>query len=650
MALTVNLIGRGLVHQIDAVADVSVVKHRGSGGTPSAALADSYKQKTSAVAGEGAVTVTVNKTGIILWYDIGAGNELDYTPSTGANEGEMVSMWSQFLAAGILANQNDADGGYGVALGTSVTNYDLFSFFGGDTTDIYSGGWTRFVVDPTKTASVVAGTGLDHANVRYFGVFANVGATTARFDNLILDRIDSLSGVQIEGTSTDFITDILALENTEVNQWGIFQALNTEATAIEIAGAVELGDNTSTVVTTIDGADTVFFSAAPQYYNGTSVVNSVPDDFFKMNIVGNATGATTLNIGIAVGSDAGRNGWTINGNDKYTFNMDFDDGNVDTNNWYGCNFNKVTGSFSWGTNTTHKLFSANLSGCNQFDPVGAVQLRNVNFVGMFDDGTADASNNSALLWNSSIDIASCNFLANSHTGSDVAHGIEHDAIPGVATGTVTTADATGVTLTDSTASFLTTAAVNDIAYNETDGSYATVTSITSNTALVMSAGLANGTDDQWDSSDAYSITTPVTYTDLVFSGNEKDIHNSTADALVISKSGASNPATSTGIAVFQGSVTVEFTVLDKSNAAIENAQVSAYLVSDDSEVVLADTNASGVVSTSYAGATPVDIYYRIRKASPGDTKYINDSGVGTIASGTGFSVTRTLTVDTNNNS
>ncbi|MFT5483320.1 MAG: hypothetical protein ACI9GW_001977 [Halieaceae bacterium] len=98
------------------------------------------------------------------------------------------------------------------------------------------------------------------------------------------------------------------------------------------------------------------------------------------------------------------------------------------------------------------------------------------------------------------------------------------------------------------------------------------------------------------------------------------------------------------------SVPVDFLVLDKNNDPIANAQVSCYLTADDSVVIVQDTNASGIVSTSFGGTVPADIYFRVRRSSAADSpKYIHDSGVGTIASGNGFSVTRTLRVDPNNN-
>ena len=73
------------------------------------------------------------------------------------------------------------------------------------------------------------------------------------------------------------------------------------------------------------------------------------------------------------------------------------------------------------------------------------------------------------------------------------------------TGTVTNADATGITLEDSTATFETDSVQRgDWVINFTDQSVTEVLSVTSQTILVT-RGLRNGTDNQFDSSDAYKV-------------------------------------------------------------------------------------------------------------------------------------------------
>ncbi|MGI9317647.1 MAG: hypothetical protein ACR2QW_09970 [bacterium] len=93
------------------------------------------------------------------------------------------------------------------------------------------------------------------------------------------------------------------------------------------------------------------------------------------------------------------------------------------------------------------------------------------------------------------------------------------------------------------------------------------------------------------------------------------------------------------------SVSVSFEAVDKTDAAIQSVRVTAYLVSDDTEVINTTTNASGLATTSFGGSTPADVYYRYRKSSTGSTKYVNLSGFGTIAVGTGLTIKRSMTED-----
>jgi hypothetical protein len=105
----------------------------------------------------------------------------------------------------------------------------------------------------------------------------------------------------------------------------------------------------------------------------------------------------------------------------------------------------------------------------------------------------------------------------------------------------------------------------------------------------------------------------------------------------------------TGTFTLSQSVPMDFTVIDSQAVAVQGAQITAFLVSDNSSIMTAtDTDVNGEVSASYTASTPVDIYYRVRKSSTGATKYKLFSAFGTI-SNTGFAGTVTLTEDTNNN-
>lgn len=612
----------------------SVWKRDGTGGVPGAiSEVDVYLQ------GTGACSVKVSNQGIVLAYGTGGLN----LSATGTH----VYIWVNMLAGGLMATR--ANNGLCVCLSSDATlsSGSNYSFWAVDGSDTYPGGWVRYVIDVSKTRTTGAGT-LNLSSVQHIGMYCDTRPNVAKFENLVIDRIDYTThgtGLRVYGTSTTDATwaDILAAdEGTIGNKYGV---VTSKEGIIYVRGTIELGDDVGTNAATLTDTDSIVVFESPKYYNGTSVVDAVSSTFQQLNIVGNGTGATSVTFGAKVGSGdtaSGRNGVTLVQSDV-PVTIDFDDGNANSVLVYGSSFQGISGGLSWGTNTNHESIGNSFSGCTTFDPVGGIVIRDCSFIGVYDDGTADASTRAALLWNASIDIKNSNFIANSHSSSDVAYGVEHDAIDSVASGTVTTADATGTTLIDSAASFLSTVAVNDYVYNETDSSYGQVSSVDSNTQVTLSA-LTGGTDNDFDISDAYSISPAVTYDGLTFSSNEKDVYNSTTDALFVSKSNGSNPATNDGIVQFLGAVTVTITVIDVNNSPVQNAQTTVRLSSDNSSILNTDTNASGVASTSYTGATPATVLIKVRKSSPGDTRYQNYSTTGTIGTG-GLDVTVVLVED-----
>lgn len=348
MVATVALDGSHLFTS-DAITNISTFKIAGAGGTPTAALADGGK----------GVTVTVNKTHIALMYDLGAGNELDFTGG-GANEGEAISVKAEFLAKGILNTQSA--GGFGIYIATSLNaDYAEFYHYGSDN---YSGGPKNLLQDPTLTASASSGT-VNLASIRYVGVFANVGGTTARFDNLILYSADSYKGIIVSGTGTtsDMFADILADEAT--NKYGVVSPLNDENTALQVLGSINLGDNVGTTASTLTDKGSKLFLGAPKYHNATSVVNSVPAAFFNFTVEGNATGATNVTIGTKTGTgiDArGTAGITFVGNSSYDWKIQQGVANITTSNFYGCTYEKITGDI-WNAGNPNEMISPYITEC-----------------------------------------------------------------------------------------------------------------------------------------------------------------------------------------------------------------------------------------------------------------------------------------------
>lgn len=415
MPATVAWDGFGRVDNADTLTGWNILKVAGTGGAPTLVLADSPIQ------GAGAVTTRVNKQHDVVYFDLGAGNELDFSGG-GAEEGQLIYIWGQFLASGLL--RNVADGGFGIFLESSTpspTQFHEWYFYGADN---YASQQVRLVLDPTKAASASAGTAINLASIRYIGLFASVGNNTGRFDNLVVDAIDVGTGLRVYGTSTtDALFDDL-LANEATNKYGVVtqsQGVTGADTGIEIAGILKLGDDVGTNAANLTGVNRSLYCAQPLYYS-SGMVPSCPVDAFGVACVGNGTGSTTIQFGKKVGTDAGRNGYTFVGNSDYQFSIDWDDGNVNSNKWYDCKMIDCTGPLSWGTNTAHEGMSLTFSGCSQFDPVGGPILRSLAFANLWDDGTT--TNQAALLWNASIDLVGVVFANNTLASARVGHDME----------------------------------------------------------------------------------------------------------------------------------------------------------------------------------------------------------------------------------
>jgi len=648
MALSYAIEGLGVIANADSLtADTGHPNHpttsgswaaNGSGGSSNTLTTDTFYYGTSSV------STAVSGANKFNWitYDIQAGFEMDFT-SGGTEEGQFIYIWVHCPTIGLsktLANE-----GVSIRVGSSTSDYRIFVIAGSDGSNGWDGGWQCFVVDPTKTGSIADVGTPNLASIRYVGAQLETTAT-AKGDNLFVSQIAVGSGLRITGTSTTGWADAVTYCTDLTNRaWGMLQEREG---AYYAYGNIIIGDTAMTGNCSFeDQARTILFGIS-EYWSGTGTIfNSfLPTTASGITLEDDNTPTsytTTFGDGVLVGTDNGRSGSSISGNSNE--NVFFDaSGLTNTGsdiNLYDTTFRSLGGAITLEGDADHAYYSVKFIDCGQVDPVGGAVVRNCTFA-------ETQSTVAALKWNNSIDIQKCNFIANT-TGA----GIEHADWNGTESGTVTTADVTGVTLTDSAGTFTGNVAVNDIVYNETDGSYATVVSVDSNTQITTS-GLSGGTDNQFASSDAYSIATPYTYTDLVFSGNTNDVDNTTSpsNVVAISKTGTSNPSTfpSGDFVVIQGSVTVQINVKDTAGVAISGAQVGVYLTSDRTQIINEASDGSGIALQSYAGTTPAEVEVRVRKASSADSpRYINFSSIQNIASGTGLTLDVTLREDPNNN-
>ena len=423
--------GKGVIANCDALTNDTGGTGTGDwteqGGGTMTLTTDVFLYGTSSIAGKYA-----SKSGF-QQFDIGAGNELDFTAGTGTEDGQFIYIWVNLSAFGVL--QTLAGKGLAIRISSDspgTSNYCDYTIAGSDGANGWTGGWKLFVLDPTKTPSVISGTQSSIiASVRTLGIWIDTAASV-RAESLFIDQIAVGSGIRVANvtnsttiSSTTGWADLVGLCTDYANRaWGMLQ----ERDGIYYAfGKLFIGNSVQTGAIDFSDTSRIIQFGTSQYYESAAWKSTFDIDGAGLIVEDAASFTTTFKDGIKVGTDAGRSGCSYVGNEDQNVSLDLYGGSnaASLTTIYGVNYTALHGTLVAGDDANHEFMSVSFSDCNQFDPVGAPVLRNLNFVDMWDDGTADASKNSALLWNGSIDIADCNFLANTHASSDIAHGIEY---------------------------------------------------------------------------------------------------------------------------------------------------------------------------------------------------------------------------------
>lgn len=338
--------------------------------TPSATReTDIFIQGSAATSAK--ITGTLVDKGI--WYDVGSGNEIDFTVS-----GRHLHIWVALTTIGIAGLMSQ--GGIYIAASTSgnvATDYIHFYVNGSDT--LQDGRFVRYVVDLTKTPSRSVGS-TTLSSIRYIGAGCRVSGSI-KSENLIIDSFHYGDGLQIEsGDSTTPCTwkQLYDLTNTNSTMYGI---IGEESGVYFLRGGLTIGDPTGTVTTLWDDSsgDIVRFEN-PEYYNGDAMVSQIDaSNLYKIELVGNSTGTTTISWGTVLGTGDTRQGIKGGGissdGPKWELDAETDISNLSAVNLYGmriqgAGFTKFSGS------TKTDIIGTSFIECDEVQPNDAEFLNN----------------------------------------------------------------------------------------------------------------------------------------------------------------------------------------------------------------------------------------------------------------------------------
>lgn len=435
--------------------------------------------------------------------------------------GDAIYMW--LLPRGEM--DTIANGGVGIIIGDG-TNRRAYHVGGSDasTSFVVTGGWYCFMFDPANpptSYSTLAGsaepnfTAITQVGVR----FKTLAKSLGNVENCFADITRRGWGLRIEGGTTGdrgTFAEIAADDESTsaAKAYGIIRTI--QEGVYEVQGKLIFGD---------DGTGDSYFEDENAIIIFSD--NGASDDLYEFTLEGNSTGTNLFKLGEKVGTGdtaQGRAGCTIMSAGP-DLDVDLNDTNFGANvTIYGTKFYQ-TGLIELPANTSTEIIGCQFINCGQVTANQCI-LRACSWQGYTPDGDA------ALLWNSTINIEACTFIANTD-GTNDPHAIEHPAA---------------------------------------------------------------GTFD---------------YEDLVFSGNDYDIHFTAASGdLVINKVGTSDPSTyeitGTGsVTINNPSVTTQITAKAGSDlSVIENVRVQ--LVAADAtgdypyqEAVTQITSATGTATVAH---------------------------------------------------
>lgn len=299
MALAFNT-GLTLISAADATTGWSGFRHNG-GGTPSPSVDTDVKiQNTGCLAGK--VTGTNRDEG--MWFDFGAGSEVDFT--TAANK----HFWGWCLATAIGLLSTQANGGMYViaASDASGNNWSKWYVEGSDTLD---GSWKRIVMDMSKASSEDAGTPATMTSVRFIG-FGLKSNGTAKQDNFFVDRCDyGQAALQAYADASGSVTvgwqDYFDEDTLTANKYGI---IDKRGSVFFLRGGITFGLSTQSGTVTFDDATgAVVEFEDPTYDAGSGAVTRIDAaNLYIISAEAAASQATTIIFGDVVGSGDDRQG------------------------------------------------------------------------------------------------------------------------------------------------------------------------------------------------------------------------------------------------------------------------------------------------------------------------------------------------------
>jgi len=360
--------------------------------------------------GSACVSAQASKKAGELYYDVATdfGRALDFDTG-GADVGQLLFMWIGCTTLGAL--ESLANVGLTIRLYTDGSNYSDYVIAGYDDLRNFrdkKGGFVCFALDPTLPGDET-GASYDYGNINWIGVHIETTASS-KTQNIMIDTIAVGYGIQVTGTDTNGWADMADYcTDYGTRAWGMLQ-YDDSGKIIYSMGKITIGDSGQTAITSLTDLDRNIQFIRTQYYYNAQWNPMVPDDYLGIDFEDAAGFATTYTDGVIVGTEAGRNGSTIEGN--LDVSCYFDCSNLVNASsliqLYCSKFYGIDGYISFKNDADFDIFSCVFNNCEEVDFGGSNPvIRNCIF-------SNTASSNGAILWYTDLDIENCRFINNGY--------------------------------------------------------------------------------------------------------------------------------------------------------------------------------------------------------------------------------------------
>jgi len=356
-----------------------------------------------------------------MCFNNGAG--IDFT--SGTHQDKLVYIWVRINTPQLADTIRNDGVTIRMSGSSSTTNYRDWAVDGSNTLPATEG-WICYVVDPQSAGTVDNGT-YDATSVQWFGAVTDM-TTTAKGQNIGIDRISYGRGeIYVSGTVATAgegfkeVADAI-YDSALTNRWGI---ITVKQGIIYVKGKIIIGHATANTTFSSYGETVVFETG--YYDNNTNVVKLVPDagvgavtgadgltSYNGLAFTG-GSGTTNIDIGLIVGTDAGRSGSSFICPDqaelttpaKTLATVSVDNATMALD-LYGTSFKGFEGIVDLkGTGVNDDdCFGCTFDGCGRITT--NMELRNCNIV-----NSVAISTDGAMIWDDTMNVQSSLFANNS---------------------------------------------------------------------------------------------------------------------------------------------------------------------------------------------------------------------------------------------